>query len=483
MYHIIKFLVVVVIVVQSFNLIGQGNFVKILHHQELRQGHQIQLFDGRLFLYSGAVINNLEASNIKEITQDGEIVWSKDLAWIDCSFNTMVVFNDTITLVGNEDVTQSSFFIHKMTLDGDSITTYNIDDEYSQIFIQNVTLFNKQLIVTGSGILNDSISALLYVVNMDGTLDTLIQSARTTERAVIWDALVDQQNRLNVFIDYKEAFVVDRTRIVKKYDSDFNEVFSYTSAPEDKNDDVPFATELQDGRIAYITGHLIIQGDFESSLFSLASIRALNEDGSIDWQFNYDFEPSWRRELLSITTLSNGDILATGRYSESDADPLIKDVPFMLRLTSEGEMLWERAYYELDDEGEFKIGYLLDAIELDDGSLMAVGYIRNENNDILIMKTDSEGCVMELCETVSEIVDVEDYFAPSINIYPNPTTGQIFIDGVAINSQYQLYDLDGKLISAGVMYSNSIWIDNEGVFLLKIEVGGRWIAKRVVRMR
>lgn len=461
MNYIIKFLIAIVVVVKSTWLVGQDNFVKTIDREETRSAWQLTEYQDRLFLRCTGVCNNFqECTEIMEINYHGDIVWSKRIPWLDGSSQTLLVNNDTIIMVGNEDITQESFFIHKMTLDGDSITTYNIDDEFSNIFIQNVTLYNEHLIVTGSGILNDSISALLYVVNMDGTLDTLIQSARTTERAVIWDALVDQQNRLNVFIDYKVAFIVDRTRIVKKYDSDFNEVFSYTSDPEDKNDDVPFATELQDGRIAYITGHLITIGDFDWSVRSLASIRALNEDGSIDWQFNYDNEPSWSRELLSITTLSNGDILATGRYSTRATDPVIEDVPFMLRITSEGEFLWERAYYVLDDEGEFKIGFLFDAIELDNGSLMAVGYIRNENNDILIMKTDSEGCVIESCETVSEIVDVEDHQAEiaGVIMYPNPVNYDKIIINIPsdIRGVLGIYDAAGsRVLSKEIIGGNN----------------------------
>jgi len=442
------------------------NFVKIIDRVENRTPRQIIEYQNRLFVRCTGICNSIqECTEIMEIHFNGEVIWTHT----------------------------ESFFVHHMTLDGDSITTYNYDDEFSRIFIQKVTMFNDQIIVAGDGILNDSMSALLYVINKDGSLDTLIQSAKSNERAIIWDALVDQQNRLNVFIETSEAFVVGRSTIVKKYDTDYNEVFAYFADTEDDKDDIPLATELNDGRIAYLTGHIFTMGDFEWSLRSLTSIRALNEDGSIDWQFDYGNEPSWSRELLSITKLLNGDILATGRYSARNIDPElhIEDIPFMLRLTSEGEMLWERAYYELDDEGEFKIGYLLDAIELDDGSLMVVGYIRNENNDILIMKTDSEGCVIEGCETVSEIVDIDDHQSEiaGVTMYPNPNYQDQLIINVPtdIKGVMSIYNAAGSNITNTNVVGGDNYIDvsqlSKGIFFVSIaaESGAVW-REKLVRM-
>ena len=163
----------------------------------------------------------------------------------------------------------------------------------------------------------------------------------------------------------------------------------------------------------------------------------------------------------------------------------------MLRLTSEGEMLWERAYYELDDEGEFKIGYLLDAIELDDGSLMVVGYIRNENNDILIMKTDSEGCVIEGCETVSEIVDIDDHQSEiaGVTMYPNPNYQDQLIINVPtdIKGVMSIYNAAGSNITNTNVVGGDNYIDvsqlSKGIFFVSIaaESGAVW-REKLVRM-
>jgi len=107
----------------------------------------------------------------------------------------------------------------------------------------------------------------------------------------------------------------------------------------------------------------------------------------------------------------------------------------MMRLDSTGKLLWERAYVEIALDGEDKGGNLWDVIELDNGDLMAVGFVTNNRKwDPLIIRTDHRGCMddgMTNCPTV-RIIDltsgVEDVITgdTAIKIYPNPTGQQSF---------------------------------------------------------
>lgn len=79
--------------------------------------------------------------------------------------------------------------------------------------------------------------------------------------------------------------------------------------------------------------------------------------------------------------------------------------------------------------------------------------------------------------SVDEISDI-----PSITLYPNPTTGQLFIKGVEIDVNYKLYSIIGELLESGKSKNRSISIIDNGVYIVCIEVKGNWIPKRIVRI-
>jgi len=87
------------------------------------------------------------------------------------------------------------------------------------------------------------------------------------------------------------------------------------------------------------------------------------------------------------------------------------------------------------------------------------------------------------CDSTWLVSDVDDILQTDINIYPTPTTGQIFADDIDPIVDYQLYDMQGKLVEDGIMENRTLMIDRVGVSILKLKIDDQWIAKRILRMR
>ena len=64
-------------------------------------------------------------------------------------------------------------------------------------------------------------------------------------------------------------------------------------------------------------------------------------------------------------------------------------------------------------------------------------------------------------------------------IYPNPTNnGILYISGLNSAMRYELYNLSGKIIGYGT--SNTIELNDKGVYLLRIIVGDKQYIRKVI---
>lgn len=85
--------------------------------------------------------------------------------------------------------------------------------------------------------------------------------------------------------------------------------------------------------------------------------------------------------------------------------------------------------------------------------------------------------MMDLSLTLSTI-NPSSY--DDILLYPNPTNKKFTIKGVKKKSPYIIYNFEGRLVKSGLLEDNSIEIDNNGVFYLKLQVEDRWVTKKLV---
>jgi len=107
------------------------------------------------------------------------------------------------------------------------------------------------------------------------------------------------------------------------------------------------------------------------------------------------------------------------------------------------------------------------------------------------MKTDSEGCVIEGCETVSEIVDIDDHQSEiaGVTMYPNPNYQDQLIINVPtdIKGVMSIYNAAGSNITNTNVVGGDNYIDvsqlSKGIFFVSIaaESGAVW-REKLVRM-
>lgn len=117
------------------------------------------------------------------------------------------------------------------------------------------------------------------------------------------------------------------------------------------------------------------------------------------------------------------------------------------------------------------LGFILDNITNDIQRIRCY-----ETIDIQYIFTDVS------CDSTWLKTDVPVLESAKISIYPNPTSGYVRIDGLEGESQYELYSLDSRLLQKGQTIDQSLIIEPAGMSLLRIEVGDRWIWKRVVKL-
>lgn len=462
-----KYLVILICWVQILS--AQDTYVKVIDHDETRLGLQIVRYGDRYFIHSGGIYNNQhEGVVVMEIDLEANIIWEKHLPWIDVAPSSMIIKDDIITLSGNHNPDQTEFYLHEMSVDGgDSLTTHIIDDDridLERMFHLSTIHYQDKYLIAGSARLVDTAYAIIFVVDdTTGEVDSLFIPDQNERNTDIWDILEDKDGNFVAFFNIRFN---DNTNIrtIKKYNSELEEIWSYTTESLFTNLSVPRGTELHDGRIAFTYGDP--DGQHEKH-----AIRVINPDMSVDWQYDWSEIVSVGTSLFNIETAKDGSIYAMGHHTKFIATPRIEMAPFIIKISPDGELIWERSYIELDEDGNNKTGLIFDVEELDDGTVMAIGRLRNDNGDILIMRLDSEGCLIEDCEAVSVFTDTDDIEESDteFSIYPNPTLDQLNISSQKIYETIKLYNIDGRLQQT-LGYDSTINVErlNKGIYLIEL---------------
>jgi hypothetical protein len=146
-------------------------------------------------------------------------------------------------------------------------------------------------------------------------------------------------------------------------------------------------------------------------------------------------------------------------------------------MSPEGDLLWERTYYEYDSSIESsRNGVLFDFVELDNGDIIAVGYLRYADNDMLVMRVDSNGCLNpDSCPTVNIITSTHDLPLHSNHealLYPNPVEDilRIEYESSAYHLDIEVLDMTGHMVTSGILTHGQGEVNSS-----KIPAGVYWI--------
>ena len=453
-------------------------------------GYNIQDYAGRIYTIASRFCDLggyfVECSFLTELNSDGDTLWTSLIPDIDIASGSMVIVNDTITVTGNnEELTawrMAHFDLNGQKL-GETINIEHPTEKFSRMFQLTTQHFNNKYAICGRGIQNDTMRALIYIVTARGEIDTLIQLEKA-DQSRLWHSYIDNDGRLTTYHwieDTSPAGTPVNNRKIFKFDTNYDTVWTYRSENTPYNNVVPRGCQLHDGRtiLSYTNPHQIED---------IHSVRAINPDGSKDWQHNYMITGSRNRYIFRLKTLSNGDIMGCGSYSEKAETPRIDDSPWLFRMSPEGMLLWERVYYDYDStiasNGSSRFGELIDFIELEDGSILGVGDLKyNLKSSMLVIRVDSNGCLdpaecNEIVYITEHLITKTEILTKStveLTIQPNPASDHVIMEchDAAEGQQIYIFDSTGRLRQYGIFTAGQSSIDvsdlSPGIYFVRID--------------
>jgi len=178
--------------------------------------------------------------------------------------------------------------------------------------------------------------------------------------------------------------------------------------------------------------------------------------GNILWSKN--FGGNGNDAALSIQYTAGGNILMTGYFGEE----LSNDI-WLLKTSPDGTLLWEQKYGKSRrmEEG-------LEVIQTLDHGIVVCGRILNAGNqdDIYLVKSDSAG-------NTGQTGFYNEIKVNTTKVYPNPTSGLVFIESKDEIINIKLYGMDGSLsyeMNPKPEFTNMLDLryHNKGIFLLEI---------------
>lgn len=111
----------------------------------------------------------------------------------------------------------------------------------------------------------------------------------------------------------------------------------------------------------------------------------------------------------------------------------------------------------------------IDLIDLGKIDSLQFSLSSSDNGDFG-MNTPAYFCIDNVATGTS--VSTQNSYLPSINVYPNPVTNYLEVEGINnSNNTYRIFDVSGKLLDTGQIQNNQIEVQNlnNGYYILSIE--------------
>lgn len=447
--------------------ICQSRYAKIIDFENRPQGaKEIVKYKNNYFIHHDGICIN-EDGNLLEaccgvILMDVNVNLSDSVMVrkFSTGVESMIIdsAHNQIYFVGEEypkDDYSKAFIVNQINLDGLSLESsyrlYDGNTEKRKYYQLISTMWNNKLIVGGATneINNKSGVGLVFFINQN-TVDTFLTVNYASGNS-IWSSFVDINNRLTLSVLARESALNEKAHILK-YDQNLNLVWHWISEPTSSTQSTQMC-ELDNGNIVIALA--------DKTFNNAVKLQCVRPDKSIAWEFKFwDHNTTTARNVYSLKKLKNGDFIGTCTYGNTNINvsSRILRVPYIFRLTADGKMLWEKAFYRDRPVLDFCEGSFSDVEETENGDLIAVGNIRNyleydpvvmqgrSDPDIFIVRMDANGCIDDQCEMLTKIIP--DTLSTTLNtsqayeeamLYPNPSNGTLQVlnnKGVANISFY-----------------------------------------------
>lgn len=470
---ILKFVAFGALAQETYFLEGQSDGVRVVT--------DIKEHEGRVFLYNALICDGIyECSELIELAEDGSVKWRKDFPWLDAS-NTMLFSNDTIVLAGNENTESKSWYLHYMSMEGDSIATFEVDDNNDEtvlMLVLGMAEFNDKYVLAGKAV-DTSRTSILMSVNKDGSTDTVIVYERDFDSyAKLWST--GRPDLLGVAI-HRSEFWADDYRSYRKYDKDWNQVWTHDTEGEPELF-ILSAAPLGENGLVYQHGGVLSQ----------SNLSAVDGSGDFLWQTNIpdDNGSVLNARLSGIYKARDNGTFLYGWCKNGLIDSLgynANEVPYLAKINEDGQYLWERTFFRRDSVWADRAspGTIHRMVELEDGSLVLGGFYDREG-ELMIVKLTSDGCLEPDCG-LGQVVSTTAYLeeGPAFSVSPNPVSGDILTvdmtDDLRGRASVSILDIEGSVLTpAEVLTKDELDISNlqPGVYMVRVELSGAYPSYR-----
>ena len=366
------------------------------------------------------------------------------------------------------------------------------DVDQINYFQKSTLLWKDRLILVGSSrsISDEDIKSLIFSVK-DMKIDTscLIDFGIGT---LTWSSFLDLNNNLVLCVGNSPTADSGNKTVIVKLDTNFQEVWRWESP--NNVEQLPFGCGLIDGRI-------VIAMD-TPGFSNIASVWCVNPDKSLSWKMEFPEKNSQIfRKIFRLKQLKDGSIMGAGEYGNLTLNKEVKifKVPFIFKISKDGKFLWEKAFYNTPPIADYAFGYFTDILEAANGDLIAVGRLDNyleydpiakterPDPDIIIVRTDANGCIDDDCATVTKIekivkTDEESTQIESELLFPNPAYDKLELLNPGIVVSIVLYDMNGrKCLEIDHPHKTLDTGRLSGLYIAKIKlISGRTISQKIV---
>lgn len=201
------------------------------------------------------------------------------------------------------------------------------------------------------------------------------------------------------------------------------------------------------------------------------------DTGLETYQLNYDFSAYSQYGTVWTGQCSSGGGLAAIYLDSITQETVMGDTLSLQHLrienngTFEGDLL-TKVYAGIGQQSgglRLQLGYgLCDPVQ-------SVTQLRCFENDSL-----QYNFLGYPCDSTFVISSNSEVLRKEINIFPNPTSGRLTIEGAAASSLYELYDTSGRIVQSGLLHNGQLYIEQPGVYWLKLRVSNQWRVMKVV---
>ena len=498
-----KYLLQLVFFILLSQAIGQNYYSKKIDIEKRPQAaSQIcQYLENKLIVFVENCDETKEiCSGILLVNNEGEILKRTVIPNFSANFNSLLIdtIHQRLLLAGEEDVPfryATSFLIYEIDINNfESKSKHYIDqplNPFIKLYQTGFAYFNNKIIITGVGRkeINSPNQSLMFVLNYDLSVDTLITIKFGKGNCNIVSTYVDHNNLLTSHINFEENEFGNKAKaLILKFGSDFKFIEYWISQQIDFK-------QLAVGCPIKSNGTAVAMPDrlYNNTLGSVWLLR----DDIVNFIFEWNNKSGQFRSIHKLIETNESGIVGVGSYRDIQ-NHINGTFPFIFKIDLFGNLLWEKYFYLNNMDSLSSSGYLDYVILDNDNSFWAVGRLDNRINkgietniadpDILLVHLDANGCILNDCSDGFLVEDtptiIDELSTPEeFKYYPNPTSDKIHFSGFEKITKIELYSLDGKRLLVNEIIGGDgldVSMINKGVYVLSCYFMDGKVEKRKV---